>query len=77
MHYKNLTCFLFGYQVLNKWFSTPCIWRPERTMLQGCFHLLRGVLGDEKPAWTVREFLKNYDVLDLLKLHSKTVCTLN
>ena len=41
-------------------------------MLQGCFHLLRGVLGDEKPAWTVREFVKNYDVFDLLKLHSKS-----
>ena len=42
-------------------------------MLQGCFHLLRGVLNDEKPALTVDEFLKNYDVLDLLKQHSKAL----
>ena len=63
--------YFFVFQVLNKWFSTPCIWRPERTMLQGCFHLLRGVLNDEKPALRVGEFLKNYDVLDLVRLHSK------
>ena len=41
-------------------------------MLQGCFRLLRGVLNDDKPALTADEFLKNYNILDLLKQHSKT-----
>ena len=42
-------------------------------MLQICFCLLRGVLNDSKPALTADEFLKNYDILDLLKEHGKTL----
>ena len=40
-------------------------------MIPGCFHILRGAISDEKPPVEADELLKNFDLLDLVRQHSK------